>query len=187
MKLNELVGLVPENVGRRLAELAALIHPGNVIVEIGSFKGKSTCYLASGSQESVPVYAIDPWDSEGNVTGRFGFAEPSTREKFNEQVKAMGFEEKITPIQGFSKEVAEDWSETRKIGLLFVDGDHHERSVLEDVEAWEPYLSHDAMIVLDDLDTPKNPGVKRAADKLVERFGSYSVEAERLAVFGLWK
>ena len=187
MRLDELVGLVPEEVGWRLAELAALVPPGQVIVEVGSFKGKSTCYLASGAQNAVPIYAVDPWDSKGNVTGRFGFAERSTREKFNEQVRAMGFEEKIIPIQGFSKNVAENWVETRRIGLLFVDGDHHERSVLEDVEAWSPFLSHDALIVLDDLDTPRNPGVKRAADKLAERFGWYSVEAGRLAVFGLWK
>lgn len=174
----DLQGLIPDAVGEALAELAATVPAGQAIVEIGSFKGKSTCFLASGAAEDVHVWAVDPWDLSGNPTGRFGFADPSTREQFDRQVEEAGYAEKITAIRGFSVEEAASW-DGPPIGLLYVDGDHSERAVFNDYDAWRPHLAAGATVVFDDLDTPRNPGVRRALEKLCLRF---EVRAERLAV-----
>ena len=40
-------------------------------------------------------------------------------------------------------------------------------------------------MILDDLDTPKNPGVRRAAERLEKYLGDFTVEAERLAIWRL--
>ena len=103
------------------------------------------------------MYAVDPWDLTGNVSGRFGFARATTREAFLEQTRPYP---NIVPIQGFGVEVARHW-DGPPIGLLFVDGDHSEQAVYNDVREWHKHLTLDATIILDDLDTPKNPGVRR--------------------------
>ena len=148
-------------------------------MEIGSYKGKSTCYLASATAQTV--YAIDPWDMAGNVNGRFGFAQASTREAFDLQTKPY---KNIVAIQGFGVAVGKSW-EGGPVGLLYVDGDHSEQAVLNDVLTWRPLIARGGHVILDDLDTPKNPGVRRAAERLRKVLGDFTVEADRLAVWRL--
>lgn len=180
MKPAELKGLIPDEVGQALYALALVVPAEQVIVEIGSYQGKSTCYLASGARDGcgAHVYAVDPWDTEGNVTGRFGFAEAPTRIAFERQVRAARLWSRVTPLQGFSTQVARRW-DGPLVGLLFVDGDHSEQAVRADLEAWRPHLAPSAVVAFDDLDTPRNPGVRAAIESLGIPF---TVEAERLAV-----
>ena len=58
-----LVGQVTPREGLWLRRAARLVTPGKVIVEIGSYTGKSTACLAVGSAEGhrVPVHAVDLW------------------------------------------------------------------------------------------------------------------------------
>ena len=166
-RLAALYGLVSADVGEALAHLASVVPADEAIVEIGSFRGKSTCYLAAGSKDGfgAKVFAVDPWDTPGNASGRFGFAEPSTRQRFDEQVRSMRFASRVTALQGFSADVAKRWKGPL-VGLLFIDGDHAEASVRADFEAWKPKLRDGAMVVFDDYLSPKNPGVKKAVDSL---------------------
>src|SRR2546425_13048693 len=55
-------GWLADHEGRLLYELARRCTGRGVIVEIGSWKGRSTIWLASGSKAgaAVPVHAIDP-------------------------------------------------------------------------------------------------------------------------------
>jgi predicted O-methyltransferase YrrM len=185
MKPSELSGLIPVEVGEALAALAADVPNDQAIVEIGSFKGKSTCHLASGAKDGqgAHVWAIDPWDTPGNATGRFGFAESSTRRAFETQVRATGLGDRISAIQGFSLDVVTKWDGPR-IGLLYIDGDHSETAVRADFEAWKEHLVPGATVAFDDLDTPKNPGVRIVVDELVTKgvLHDFQVEAERLAI-----
>jgi predicted O-methyltransferase YrrM len=180
VRLASLTGLVSEPVGEALARLAARVPAEQAIVELGSFKGKSTCYLAAGAKDGLgaKVFAVDPWDTAGNETGRFGFAEHSTREAFDAQVRLMRFLSRITPIQGFAADVAETWTGP-PVGLLFIDSDHREQNVAADYRAWAPHLAADATVVFDDYLSPRNPGVKAA----VEQLGlTVKLEADWLAV-----
>lgn len=166
-RIDTLTGLVSPEVGRALAELAAEVPSDLAVVEVGSFKGKSTCYLAAGAKagNGADVFAVDPWDLPGNVTGRFGFAEPSTRETFDRQIRSMRLGQRITPLQGFGVDVAGYWSGPQ-VGLLFIDGDHEEISVRADFDAWSAHLAPGAVVVFDDYLSPRNPGVKAAVHGL---------------------
>jgi hypothetical protein len=167
--LANLEGLIPNDVGLRLASLASLIPSDLAIVEIGSYKGKSTCYLASGSRigQGARVYAIDPWDLPGNATGRFKFADPTTYSTFVEQVFQAEVEDLVTPIRAFSSSLAKIWRQ--KIGLLYIDGSHTEKDVQRDWDLWSPFLAEPSVVAFDDYDTERNPGVKRVVDSLVAR------------------
>lgn len=175
MQLSELVGLIPSEVGETLARYASRVPEDQAIVEIGSYKGKSTCYLASRAK--AHVWAIDAWDLKGNVPGRFRFDHAFG--EFESQVSAMGYEDRITPVRAFGAKLA--WHGP-PVGLLFVDGDHSAKAVEADVRAWLPRMAPGATIILDDLDTPRNPGVRQAALRLGYPF---RVEAGRLAVWTL--
>lgn len=165
-RLAELEGLISPEVGLRLAHLAAVVPANQAIVEIGSYKGKSTCYLAAGSQmgSKAPVFAVDPWDTPGNPGGRFGFDQRATFADFQSQVQRMGFQDVIKPMKDFSWRVAKKW--TGPIGLLYIDGSHTEKDVLQDWRLWSPFLAPRAWVAFDDYDTPRNPGVKIVVDKL---------------------
>lgn len=178
-KLAKLEGLIPAQVGEELYALAGVVGKLLAVVEVGSYKGKSTCYLAAGARAGfgAHVWAVDPWDLSHNETGRFGFAEAATREAFHRQVAAAGLRGQVTPIQGFSTEVARHFR--ARIGLLYIDGDHSFKSVLDDFQAWRPYCVEGATVVFDDYDTPRNPGVRKA----IETLGlEVEVRAGRLAV-----
>lgn len=166
-RLAALEGLIPEAVGLRLAELAAEVPPEHAIVEVGSYRGKSTCYLAAGARAGLgaPVFAVDPWDLPGNITGRFGFADPATRRAFHAQVASVGLADRITAFRARSEDLARHW--TRPIGLLYIDGSHTEADVRRDWECWSPLLAPAWTVAFDDYRTERNPGVARVVDRLM--------------------
>jgi predicted O-methyltransferase YrrM len=166
--LADLDGLISETVGLRLAELAASVPSEHAVVEIGAYKGKSTCYLAEGARiAGSVVVAVDPWKLPGNTPGRFHFTE--ARPAFEAQVERVGLGDWIVAVTAFSTVAASGWVRAtggRPIGLLYIDGSHLYADVRADFEAWFPHVANGGLIVFDDYDTPKNPGVKRFVDEL---------------------
>lgn len=185
--LNNLTGLIPHDEGMELLRLAQKVPGDQAVVEIGSFKGKSTCYLAAGrfmSGGGGLVYAVDPWDLPGNPYGKHGFSASTVRGVFDAQVASLGFGEIVCPVRGFSVNVARDWE--AKVGMLFIDGDHSEQAVHDDLFAWLPHMADGGVLAFDDFDTPRNPGVRKVVDRFAKASGlPYAVLAERLAVFHL--
>lgn len=170
-RLAVLEGLISADVGDVLADLASQVPGDRAIVELGSYRGKSTAYLATGAGigRGAPVFAVDPWDTPGNATGRFGFADPATRLRFVEQLKDVKLRgvpllDRVTPLRGFSTDVARHW--LRPIGLLYVDGSHTEKDVAADVAAWAKFIPAGGVIAFDDYRTERNPGVARVVDRL---------------------
>lgn len=191
--LSGLSGLIPDEEGAALAALAGLVSSEHAIVELGSYKGKSTCYLAQGARDGngATVYAIDAWDSPGNASGRHGYAEQSTKVAFAEQVESAGFRlgTDVVPIKGFSVDVAKIWRTSHEVagppvGMLYIDADHAYESVWGDFWSWWPHLTDDACVAFDDYRTPRNPGVEQVVHR-IERGGHFSsldIMVERLAV-----
>lgn len=148
-----------QDEGRRLAYLASRVPRSLAIVEIGSLRGKSTCFLAAGTREGLgaPVYAVDLWDLEP-------LHPPGIWEEFRGQIQEAGLDGCITPIKGESSQVASDWN--APIGLLFIDGDHDSESVRTDLGAWGPLLVQGGVIAVHDYH-PQFPGVMDAVDELI--------------------
>lgn len=120
-----------------LSSLAKEANHG-AIVEIGSFKGKSTAYLASGCKNSgkgLKVYAIDP-----HILG--------TEQLFKENINKLGFSDIVIPLVMMSEEAAKQWNQS--ISLLFIDGDHDNEAVTKDFLLWEPWLVEGGVIAFHD-------------------------------------
>lgn len=184
-KLAELDGLITEDVGRALYEYARDVPNNLTVVEIGAWKGKSTCYLAAGRAIGLggEVYSVDSWSTD--VQGWSRYHRSASYDQWHDQVQKTGYLNMVTGIQGKSVDVARTWPTSRPIGLLYIDGDHSRKAVFADYRAWRPYLAPGALVIFDDYGVSHNPGVAPAVHDLVKRkeLPSISVVANgRLAV-----
>src|SRR5450756_904266 len=114
-----------------LYELARQADPKGVIVEIGSWKGKSTVCMAKGAEagKSAKIYAIDPHigSEEHHVDGKKVW----TFDQFKANIARMGVADRITPIVKTSVAAAKDFDQP--VSLIFIDGAHDFDSVKEDL------------------------------------------------------
>lgn len=120
-----------------LHDAAAAVPDGGRIVEIGSFRGRSTIVLAAASAPSVSVVAIDP--HAGNDRGPQqwdGFAEEANEdhERFGDNLRAAGVDDRVTHVRKFSDEA--HGSVDGDIDLLFIDGAHRFGPARADIGAW---------------------------------------------------
>jgi predicted O-methyltransferase YrrM len=137
-------GWLTDEEGEALYDLARACTGKGVIVEIGSWKGKSTICLGLGSRAgaSLPVYAVDP-----HADYRFG--------DFKTNVERAGIADLIRPIASLSQPAADQFEEP--IELLFVDGSHEYELVLEDFEKWVPKVVEDGWVAFHDTTWTAGP------------------------------
>jgi glycosyltransferase involved in cell wall biosynthesis/predicted O-methyltransferase YrrM len=126
------------------------------IVEVGSWRGRSTVALALGSQhgENVPVYAVEPHeDFIGVRGGRFG---PQDRVEFFKNMLRTNCAETVRLINAGSAVVSKGWD--KPVSLLWIDGDHRYESVKRDFECWEPFIVKNGLVAFhDSLDDSLGP------------------------------
>lgn len=153
-RLDELPGWLSYEEGETLYRLASACVGRGVIVEIGSWRGKSTTCLGLGSKagNGVRVYAVDR-----HTDGTFP--------EWKENVRKAGIEDLVTPIRGFSQEVAADLDEP--IELLFIDGSHEYQLVREDFDRWVPKVVENGIVAMHDTTT--FPGVRKVAEESMYR------------------
>jgi predicted O-methyltransferase YrrM len=135
-----------------LHDLAAGIDRG-CIVEIGSYRGRSTVALAQGARSGggAPLYAIEPHDEfVGEFGGLFG---PPDRDAFFRNMLRAGVAEDVHLVNLPSEEVAPGWR--REVGMLWIDGDHRYDAVRRDLEVWAPHLAPGAVVALHDAVQPE--------------------------------
>lgn len=148
---------------------------GSVIVEIGSLLGKTAIAMASVTDQ--PIVCIDPHDAESWVAPR-GINAPEeekdwrhqmgdTYDLFIENLEEFGVRDKIEVIRQYSDQAAKEW-DGRKIGMLFIDGDHSYEWVRHDFEAFEQYFIEGAIVVFHDYDAIHFPGVFRYVSELMQ-------------------
>ena len=118
------------------------------IVEIGSWKGKSTTCLALGSRAGagMKITAIDPH------TGSSEHGDVHTFEEFQRNIRRNGVEDLVEPIVKPSADVAREWK--GPVELLWIDGAHEYEFVLEDLLLWEPHVIEGGVIAFHDSTMP---------------------------------
>jgi predicted O-methyltransferase YrrM len=144
-------GQISKAEAAALARLAAAVEPAAEIVEIGSYRGRSTVALALGSRSGAGarVYAVDPHvEFTGARGGRFG---PTDRQELYGNLAAAGVGDLVAVVALGSVAAARAW-DSKSVGLLFVDGDHAAEAVQADVDAWLPHLRPDAVVAFHDVD-----------------------------------
>jgi predicted O-methyltransferase YrrM len=118
--------------------------PGATFLEIGSYLGASSCFLAAAASEigkGAKVHCIDTWRNDAMSEGP-----RDTWPDFLSNVKK--YHHVIIPHRGESTEIAHFF--TGEIDLLFVDGDHSYEACRNDVESWLPRLKRQGIIMMHD-------------------------------------
>ena len=130
-----------------LAAAAAPAH--GAVLEIGSFKGRSTVGLAYVARHYGlgAVVAVDPHTSPSATDPDLRTAH-SSYEDFCANIRRAGVEDMVDHHRTFSTELAREWD--RPLRLLWIDGDHTWAGAKADLDAFRAWLSEGAVVAFHD-------------------------------------
>lgn len=118
----------------------------NTVIEVGSWLGQSTRYIADLLPSGGKVYAIDHW--KGSIEH---LAWPGLNRlygQFLSNAVHAGLTDKIIPIRMESLEAAKALSV--QADLIYIDASHDTDNVIADIMAWYPRLKADGLMCGDD-------------------------------------
>lgn len=141
-----------------LYRLASELPPGSNIVELGSYLGASTCFLAAGlATNGGTLVAIDMWKNETMPDG--------LRDTFTDfQRNIAGVASRVRVLRKRTAEItAEDVQPP--VHLAFIDADHSYEATKADAEAMAPHLAPQGLLVFHDATTFE--GVGKAVGELL--------------------
>lgn len=126
----------------------------NTVIEVGSWLGKSTRHIGQLLPTNGKVYAVDTWLGsvehqlvETNVLSKL----PTLYEQFLSNVIHAQLTHKVFPVRMPSLDAAKLLSSLiGKIDLIYIDAAHDTESVLQDLEAWYPYVMNKKGILCGD-------------------------------------
>lgn len=141
-------GWLRDKEGKFLYKTAKNCSGKGVIVEIGSWKGRSTVYLAKGSKagSNVKIYAIDPHITDHEHKIYYG--SKSTFQEFKRNIEEAEIDDITEPLMKTSEEAAKNWD--KPIEFLWIDGDHSYKMAKLDFDLWSPYLIDGGVIAFHD-------------------------------------
>ncbi|HEV8621132.1 MAG TPA: class I SAM-dependent methyltransferase, partial [Nitrospiraceae bacterium] len=121
-----------------LYNAARACSPGGVILEIGSWKGKSTICLAKGSYAGgkALVYAVDP--HVGTLEQNHWLGGGSSLDDFKRNIEAARIANLVIPVVKRSQDLASEWN--KPISFLWIDGDHSYESAKRDFDLFSPWV-----------------------------------------------
>jgi len=151
-----------------LAQQASTRHR---IVEIGSWKGRSTRAMADNLPVGAVLYAVDTWGGSNNSLQQDELAKNPPNwlfEQFCENMSddLLGVPElRVRPLRMTSAEAARCLSVEAPFDMIFIDAEHNYQDVKADIRLWLPLLSENGLLCGHDY-VASWPGVVRAVDEL---------------------
>lgn len=148
--LQTMAGHLTDTEAHFLTIAAAIPASNGVILEIGSFKGRSTIALAKASEKAgdshTGLWAVDPFTSPTETCPDLEV--PSSYPEFCDNLSRAGVTDQVQVFQGFSYDLAPTWKE--KIRFLWIDGDHTYQGAKTDFDLFAPFLEDGAIIAFHD-------------------------------------
>ncbi|MCD4705082.1 class I SAM-dependent methyltransferase [bacterium] len=155
-------GWLSNEEGELLYNLAKKCNKNGVIVEIGSWKGKSTIWLAKGSQagKNIPIFAIDHHNGSFDEKTKI-----STFNAFIKNIKDAKIEDIVHSIVKKSHDASINFK--KPINLIFIDGGHDYQTVKQDFNDWFNKLNDGGVMIFHDSTTRK--GVWKIVSKKLHK------------------
>lgn len=141
--------------------LGELASRSKEIVEIGSWKGRSTKVLLEMCRGKV--YAVDHWKGSPSDISSIMATQQDVYQQF---LSNVGHYQNLEILRGYSTEVAQKFQDA-SVDTVFIDADHSYIGCKSDIAAWLPKCRK--YICGHDYDCPE---VKRAVD---EAFGKVNI------------
>ena len=165
--LSSTKGFLDPEEGRCLYEIALEAGPLAACLEIGSYCGKSTLYLAAACQKSNGIlFSIDHHQgSEEQQPGEEYFDpdlyDPQTDgvdtfKEFKATIERGGLEDTVVPIVSRSEVAARLWA--TPLSLVFIDGGHSMAAACTDYDAWSGHILPGGFLLIHDIFTDPSLG-----------------------------
>jgi predicted O-methyltransferase YrrM len=153
-------GFMPGAEGLALYGAAARYAGRGPVLEVGTYCGKSTVYLAAaaraagqpvitvdhhhGSEENQPGWEYHDTTMVDPVTGRL-----DTLPHARATLARAGVEDDVIVVVGRSADVARVWR--TPLGMLFIDGGHTDVAATTDYESWAPWIAPGGLLAIHDV------------------------------------
>jgi hypothetical protein len=155
-------GFLAEAEGLRLFEIAGNSSRLAPCLEIGSYCGKSTIFIAEGCRLNAqhPLFAID--HHRGSEEQQLGqpYFDPdlfdhrdgvvNTLNHFMRNVRRAGLTDWVIPIVADSRRVSRYWRNV-DLSLLFIDGGHSEADAFGDFDGWQHNVVSGGYLCIHDI------------------------------------
>jgi predicted O-methyltransferase YrrM len=130
-----------------------------IFVEVGSWKGKSSAFLAveiANSGKEIQLYCIDTWNG--------------SEEHKNMDLSNLydTFLNNMKPLSKYYKAIRMDSVEAStmfedySLDFVFLDADHSYKGVIKDLHAWDKKIKTNGIIAGHDYKNPEFPGIEKA-------------------------
>ncbi len=130
-------GWLTDVQARRLWAAAAQVGASGQIVEIGSFRGRSTIILASAASDSVALVAVDPHGGSDRGPNEYDPDAPLgdvDHDTFHANLARAGVDDRVRHVRRPSDQA---WDDVEgQIDMLYIDGAHRYRFAKPDIERW---------------------------------------------------
>ena len=169
-------GFMPPDEGEALAAAAADADVGlGPFLEVGSYCGKSACYLGPVARRlGTILYCLDHHrGSEENQPG-WEHHEPDlvdarvakidTLPHFRRTVHDAGLEDVVVALVGDGPTIARHWA--TPLSALFIDGGHGEEPAHLDYSGWTPKLRSGGLLLIHDVFTDPAAGGQAPHDRI---------------------
>ena len=149
--VSDVEGWMTRGQGEALYGAAHQSPIGGRIVEIGSFRGRSTIVLASAAPEAAEVLAIDP--HAGNDRGPeeisgFEDAADADHDAFVANLAAAGVADRVTHLRMFSD--AALGAVDGEVDMLYIDGAHRYAPARADIRDWGRRVADGGTLLIHD-------------------------------------
>ena len=147
----EIEGWLTDGQADLLAAAAAACPPEGTIVEIGSFRGRSTVVLAKAAPEAAALVTIDP--HAGNDRGPQeleGFAAEAANDRavFERNLVAAGVRHRVRHVAECSARAHD--AVAGPIDVLYIDGAHRFGPARADIRDWGARVADGGTLLIHD-------------------------------------
>lgn len=156
-RIDEIDGWFSYSQQAALYEIVKGLRPRSLIMEIGTYRGKSTLFYTLANPEVIVItndICNYPWTTKLDPAGFELKNKP-----IDERVLHAG---NVMQIIGRSSEIVKTWN--LPIDFLFIDGKHSYDEVKQDINDWGKFVVKGGYIVFHDYDVAHQEVMDGCAD-----------------------
>src|SRR5436190_2400031 len=153
-------GFMPADEGLALYAAAVSAEADGPLVEVGSWMGKSTIYLAAAARvRKTYLVTVDHHRGSEEHQPGWEYHDPSlvdpevgridTLPGFRRTTATAGVEDVVVAVIARSEVVASLWA--LPVAFLFLDGSHTDESAQRDLACWAPQLAQRGTLAIHDV------------------------------------